>query len=61
MFKGKSIGILFILLGLLFLFNNLDLIEVSLAELIRVYWPIILVWIGVDKLLRKSTGQGKEE
>ena len=54
MFKGKSIGILFIVLGLIFLLNNLNLIEVSLAELIRVYWPIILVWLGVDKLLRKS-------
>ena len=34
MFKGKSIGILFIVLGLMFLLNNLNLIEVSLAELI---------------------------
>lgn len=60
-FKGRSIGILFILLGLLFLLNNLNLIEVSLAELIRVYWPIILIWIGADKLLRKTTTQDKEE
>lgn len=61
MLKGKSIGILFILLGLLFLLNNLSLIEISLSELIRVYWPVILVWIGVDKLLRKSINQDKEE
>ena len=54
MLKGKSIGILFIVLGLIFLLNNLNLIEVSLAELIRVYWPVILIWLGVDKLLRKS-------
>jgi lia operon protein LiaF len=52
--KGKSIVILFILLGLLFLANNLNLIHISLGELIRVYWPIIFIWIGVDKLLRKS-------
>jgi len=32
--KGKSIGILFILLGLLFLANNLNLIQVLLSELI---------------------------
>lgn len=60
MLKGKSIGILFIVLGLMFLLNNLNLIEVSLAELIRVYWPIILVWIGVDKLLQKTTNQDKK-
>ena len=53
--KGKSIGILFIILGLLFLANNLDLIKVSIVELIRVYWPIILIWIGIDKLISKPT------
>jgi hypothetical protein len=51
--KGKSIGILFIIIGLLFLANNLDLIKVSIVELIRVYWPIILIWIGIDKLISK--------
>jgi len=53
--KGKSIGILFIIIGLLFLANNLDLIKVSIVELIRVYWPIILIWIGIDKLISKPT------
>ena len=61
MFKGKSIGILFITLGLIFLLNNLNLIEVSLAELIRVYWPVILIWLGVDKLLRKSINEDKKD
>ena len=61
MFKGKSIGILFIALGLIFLLNNLNLIEVSLAELFRVYWPVILIWLGVDKLLRKSINEDKKD
>ena len=61
MLKGKSIGILFIVLGLIFLLNNLNLIEVSLAELIRAYWPVILIWIGVDKLLRKSINEDKKD
>ncbi|MAD50042.1 MAG: hypothetical protein CMC95_01900 [Flavobacteriales bacterium] len=61
MFKGKSIGLLFIILGLLFLLNNLNLIEISLAELIRVYWPIILIWIGVDKLVRTTISKDKKE
>ena len=52
--KGKSIGILFIVIGLLFLLNNLNLIKVSIVELIRVYWPVILIWIGIDKLISKS-------
>ena len=56
--KGKSIGILFIILGLLFLANNLDIIKVSIVELIRVYWPVILIWIGIDKLI-SNTSEGK--
>ena len=51
--KGKTIGIVLIVLGVLFLLNNLNLIKVSIVEIIRVYWPVILIWIGVDKLLSK--------
>jgi hypothetical protein len=61
MFKGKSIGILLIVSGLIFLLNNLNLIEVSLSEIIRVYWPVILIWIGVDKLIRTTINQDKKE
>ena len=49
--KGKTIGIVLIVIGVLFLLNNLNLIKVSIVEIIRVYWPVILIWIGVDKLL----------
>ena len=56
--KGKSIGILLIVIGLLFLLNNLNLIKVSIVELIRVYWPVILIWIGIDKLISKSAEKG---
>jgi len=52
--KGKTIGIVLIVIGLLFLLNNLNLIKVSIVEIIRIYWPVILIWIGVDKLLSKS-------
>ena len=51
--KGKTIGIVLIVIGVLFLLNNLNLIKVSIVEIIRVYWPLILIWIGVDKLLSK--------
>jgi lia operon protein LiaF len=52
--KGMGLGIFFIVLGLLFLLNNLEMINVSLGELIRVYWPVILIWIGIDKLFRRE-------
>ena len=52
--KGTGIGIFFIVVGLLFLLNNLELLDISLGEIIRVYWPLILIWLGVDKLLRRD-------
>lgn len=52
--NGFLIGILLILIGLLFLLNNLDLLDVSLIEIVKVYWPIVLIWLGVDKLLRNK-------
>lgn len=52
--KGTGIGIFFIVVGLLFLLNNLELLDISLGEIIRVYWPLIIIWLGVDKLLRRN-------
>ena len=52
--KGTGIGVFFIVVGLLFLLNNLELLDISLGEIIRVYWPLIFIWLGVDKLLRKD-------
>ena len=52
--KGIGVGVLFIVIGLLFLLNNLGLLDISIGDLIRVYWPLILIWLGIDKLLRKE-------
>lgn len=52
--KGIGTGLFFIIVGLLFLLNNLNLLYISLGEIIRVYWPIILIWLGVDKLIRRG-------
>jgi lia operon protein LiaF len=45
-------GILFILLGLLFLMDNMGMVDFS--ELIRTYWPVIFILWGIDVLLRKK-------
>ena len=52
--NGMLIGIIFVLLGVLFLLNNLKLINISLIELVKVYWPVIFIWLGVDKILRSK-------
>lgn len=48
-----GIGIFFIAIGLVFLLNNLNLLDISIGEIIRVYWPFLIIWLGVDKLMRK--------
>ena len=51
---NKSIGvsIFLISIGVVFLLDNLEVIDVSVSELIRTYWPVILIWMGVEKLIR---------
>jgi len=50
--KSIGISILFIVIGIIFLLDNLNYVHISVAELIRIYWPVILIWIGAEKLMR---------
>ncbi len=45
--KGNFAAIVLIALGAFFLLSNLGLINVSLAELFKVWWPAILIAVGV--------------
>lgn len=48
-------GVLVIAVGLLFLLDNLDIIEVRAA---LAFWPLIFIFAGVAKLLDTSTPDG---
>jgi lia operon protein LiaF len=50
--KSIGISIFLIAIGVVFLLDNLDVINISVSELIRTYWPVILIWMGVEKLVR---------
>ena len=50
--KSIGISILFITIGVALLLDNLEYINISITELIRTYWPVILIWMGVEKLIR---------
>ena len=50
--KSIGISILLIITGILFLLDNLSYLDISIAHLIKTYWPIILIWIGAEKLYR---------
>ena len=50
--KSIGISIFLIAIGVVFLLDNLGIIDISVSELIRTYWPVILIWMGVEKLIR---------
>jgi hypothetical protein len=56
--SGRVIGaVTLILLGSVFLVNNLGLANIRLFELLRVWWPAILIIIGVSMLVKPKSGK----
>ncbi len=45
--KGNVAAIALIVFGTFFLLTNLGLINVSLADLFKTWWPAILIAVGV--------------
>jgi hypothetical protein len=45
-------AIVLITLGVLFLLNNLGYTNLSLGRLITTWWPVVLILVGIQLLLR---------
>lgn len=45
--KGNIAAIVLVVLGVFFLLTNLGLINVSLREILRVWWPLVLIGVGL--------------
>lgn len=45
--KGNIAAIVLVVLGVFFLLTNLGLISLSLRELLRVWWPVALIAVGL--------------
>jgi hypothetical protein len=56
--KGNVAAIVLVSLGTFFLLTNLGVIDVSLAELLKTWWPLILIAVGVMLFF---TPNGKKE
>lgn len=50
--KPNVSAIILIVLGCLFLANNLGWADFSLGHLIRTWWPAILIAVGVSMLFK---------
>ena len=56
--KGNVAAIVLVTLGTFFLLTNLGVINVSLAELLKTWWPLILIAVGILLFL---TPNGKKD
>lgn len=52
--RGNLGAIALILIGGLLLASNLDLFEVDLGQLLRTWWPLLLIILGVGMFLAPS-------
>jgi hypothetical protein len=59
--QTKSVGLVLIIMGVIWLLNNLGFTQISLGKLITVYWPVILVIWGVEVLVsgKRSKEKGR--
>lgn len=49
--KGSFIGIVFIVIGALALAHNLGYLNINLAHLLRTWWPLLLIALGISYLV----------
>ena len=53
--KGNFGAIALIIIGVLFLAHNLELIQVNVFQLLRVWWPLILILLGVGMFFTRDS------
>lgn len=46
--RGNVAAIVLVLVGTFFLLSNLGVIEISLAQLVKTWWPVILIAVGIS-------------
>ena len=55
-------GIVLVLLGAMFLLNNLGITTISIGRIIETYWPIVLVALGLSAVLKpRADGRVRDE
>ena len=53
--RQLTAGIFIIVIGVLFLFDQTSIFSFSRA--VHVLWPVVLIWIGVSKLMRRTSNR----
>jgi uncharacterized membrane protein len=50
-------ALVLIVIGALFLLNNLGITHLSLGEVARTWWPAILIVVGISLLFKNRDGK----
>ena len=50
---GRIGGLVLVVLGAIFLLNNLGIANLSVREMIGKWWPAILILVGASLLIRR--------
>lgn len=50
-------GSTLLVLGILFLLDNLELLKIDVSDLITTYWPVMLIIAGISVLFKKKSSQ----
>lgn len=59
--RGNFGAAALILVGALALAINLEVIEVDFAQLLRIWWPVLLIVLGVGAFLAPGTDDGRKK
>ena len=51
--KFSTSGIVLVAMGLLLLLRNLGLFNIDLIPLLRTWWPLILVIVGISMMVNR--------
>jgi hypothetical protein len=52
--RGKIAAIVLVVIGSFFLLSNLGLLSLSLRDVFRTWWPLILIAVGVGLFFRRD-------
>lgn len=53
--RGHVAAVVLVLVGTFFLLSNLGLIDISLTQLIKTWWPAVLIAVGVSLFFTPDT------
>jgi hypothetical protein len=46
--RGNVAAVVLVLVGSFFLLSNLGVIDISLTQLIKTWWPVVLIAVGIS-------------